>query len=49
MSDLVPYIPDNADSIRKQWHDNEWHYSVIDIIAVLTDAEKKRRRTTIMC
>jgi hypothetical protein len=41
MSDLVPYIPIDANSIRKEWHEDEWHYSVIDIIAVLTEADKK--------
>lgn len=25
--------------IRRQWHDNEWYYSVIDIVAVLTEQE----------
>jgi len=25
--------------IKRQWHDNEWYYSVIDIVAVLTEQE----------
>lgn len=41
MSDLTPYIPIDGDSIRKEWFENEWHYSVIDIIGVLLDCDKK--------
>jgi hypothetical protein len=41
MSDLVPYIPIDSNSIRKEWHEDAWHYSTIDIIAVLIDADKK--------
>ncbi len=26
-------------SIRRLWHDNEWYYSITDIIAVLTDSQ----------
>jgi len=41
MSDLIPYIPIDGNSIRKEWHQDEWCYSVIDIVAVLMDADKK--------
>lgn len=41
MPEIVPYIPVDGDNIRKEWHENEWHYSVIDMIAMLLDADKK--------
>jgi len=28
--------------IRRVWHENEWYYSVIDIIFALTDSENPR-------
>jgi len=42
MSDLVPSI--DGGQIRKEWHDNEWYYSIIDIVAVLLDADLKSAR-----
>ncbi len=42
MSDLVPAI--NGDQIRREWHDGEWYYSIIDMIAVLLDADLKTAR-----
>ena len=29
--------------IRRSWHDHEWHYSVVDIVAVLTDSPAPRQ------
>ena len=29
-------------SIRRSWHDEEWWFSVIDVIAVLSDSIKPR-------
>lgn len=29
-------------SIRRTWYNNEWHYSVIDIVATLTDSSNPR-------
>jgi DNA-damage-inducible protein D len=28
--------------IRRIWHDNDWYYSIVDIIGVLTDSKKPR-------
>ena len=42
MSNLAPHMPIDGSSIRKEWYNNEWYYSVIDIIAVLLDADKKK-------
>ncbi|MBU4070490.1 MAG: Bro-N domain-containing protein [Nanoarchaeota archaeon] len=29
--------------IRRIWHNNEWYYSIIDIVAVLTDSPTSRQ------
>jgi DNA-damage-inducible protein D len=42
MSDLVPASQIDGSQIRKEWHEDEWHYSVIDVIKVLLDADVKR-------
>src|SRR4051812_9621493 len=44
MSDLIPQIPVNGDSIRKEWHENQWYYSMIDIVAELLDVDYKTSR-----
>jgi hypothetical protein len=41
MPDLVPYIPIDGNQIRREWFENQWYYSVIDIVGVLLDADKK--------
>ena len=35
--DLIPF---EGKPIRKVWHNEEWHFSIIDVIAVLTDSPK---------
>src|SRR5258707_5384842 len=42
MSDLVPTI--NGSQIRREWHDGDWYYSIIDMVAVLLDADLKTAR-----
>lgn len=29
--------------IRRIWHKEEWHYSVVDVVAVLTDSTTPRQ------
>jgi len=42
MSDLVPINDIDGSNIRKTWHEGEWYYSVVDIIAVLIDGDMKK-------
>lgn len=42
MNDLIPTNQIDGNRIRKEWDDGELYYSVIDIIAVLLDADIKR-------
>jgi hypothetical protein len=41
MSNIVPSIPIDGNRIRREWHDSDWYYSIIDIVAVLLDADTK--------
>jgi DNA-damage-inducible protein D len=36
-------IPFEGDNIRKIWHNEEWYFSIVDIIAVLTDSPQPSR------
>ena len=29
--------------IRRIWHDNEWHFSVVDVVEALTDSPSPRQ------
>jgi DNA-damage-inducible protein D len=44
MTQLTPQIPIDGSSIRKEWFEEQWYYSIIDIIAVLLDADLKAAR-----
>jgi hypothetical protein len=42
MSDLIPINDIDGSNIRKTWHEDEWYYSVVDIIVVLIDGDMKK-------
>src|SRR5437016_5970065 len=44
MNDITSIESFDGGQIRREWHDNEWYYSVIDIISVLLDAETKKAK-----
>ena len=29
--------------IRRTWHDNQWYFSVVDVISILTDSPTPRQ------
>src|SRR5262249_47155576 len=35
----------NPEKIRKVWHDGEWYYSVVDMIAEMLDTDYKRAKS----
>jgi DNA-damage-inducible protein D len=43
-NDLIPVEHFDGKSIRKEWFEDEWYYSVIDIIVALPDAESKKAK-----
>jgi BRO family, N-terminal domain len=44
MNEISPHIPIDGSKIRKEWYEDKWYYSIIDMIAVLLDAELKTAR-----
>jgi DNA-damage-inducible protein D len=40
MENSTNLTPFEGERIRKIWHDEQWYFSVVDIIQVLTDSEK---------
>ncbi len=46
MTDLIPADVIEGDRIRREWHDEEWYYSIIDIMAVLLDVDYKNAQNS---
>ncbi len=44
-SNLIPF---EGDKIRRVWHDEQWYFSVVDVIEVLTDSVKPRDYWAVM-
>ena len=48
--DLIPFVREDSfgegKPIRKVWHNDEWYFSVVDVIEVLTDSITPRRYWT---
>ncbi len=44
-SSLMSYDSINGDNIRKTWHNGEWYYSLIDVIAEMLEINYKRAQT----
>jgi DNA-damage-inducible protein D len=40
---LLPFEHEGARLIRRQWHNGQWYFSVIDVVRVLTDNDAPRR------
>jgi hypothetical protein len=45
MNELMQPHSFNGEDIRKEWHKGEWHFSVIDVIAILLGANHKRAKS----
>jgi DNA-damage-inducible protein D len=39
---LVPFTEDGGRLIRRQWHDGQWFFSVIDVVGLLSEAAEPR-------
>ncbi|MFN8529128.1 MAG: BRO family protein [Anaerolineae bacterium] len=44
MNEIIPQIPIDGERIRKEWHEDNWYYSIIDIVAVLLESDLKTAR-----
>ncbi len=44
MNQMIPTGQIDGDRIRKTWHEEEWYYAVVDVIAVLIEAELKQAK-----
>ena len=41
-------IPFEGEAIRKIWHEEQWFFSVVDVVAVLTDSKNPRNYWTVL-
>ena len=45
--DIIPFVPEDSfgegKPIRRVWHNEEWYFSVVDVIEVLTDSNSPSR------
>jgi DNA-damage-inducible protein D len=44
-SNLIPF---EGREIRKVWHNEQWYFNIVDVIAVLTDSEKPRNYWSVL-
>jgi len=41
--DLIPFeATEGAREVRRIWHNGQWYYSVIDLVAILTNSAQPR-------
>ena len=40
---ILPFEEESGRIIRRQWHDDRWFFSVVDVVAVLTDSPAPRQ------
>jgi len=42
VGELVPFTEDGGRLIRRQWHEDRWYFSVVDVVGLLTEAAAAR-------